>query len=63
MSKNNCVITRNFAFGKTQYKKGPAFLSGGAEDFAVENNLATDWIAAPSKPVKKAKKETKHVTI
>ena len=63
MSKPNCKITRNFAFGDKQYKKGSeAYLSGDAEAFALENNLATDWIAKPA--VKKApKKTTKSVTI
>ena len=39
--KPNCTITRNFAFGGKQYKKGTeAYLSGDAKDFAALNRLA-----------------------
>ena len=40
--KPNCIITRNFAFGNKQYKKGTeTYLSGEAKDFAALNRLAT----------------------
>jgi len=37
----NCTITRNFAFGGKQYKKGKqAYLSGEVKEFAAMNRCA-----------------------
>lgn len=39
--KPNCMITRNFAFGGKQYKKGKeVYLSGDTKDFAALNRCA-----------------------
>lgn len=37
----NCTVTRNFAFGDKQYKKGKEYhLSGDVKDFAALNRCA-----------------------
>jgi hypothetical protein len=39
--KANCIVTRNFAFGDKQYKKGKhVYLNGEVKEFAALNRCA-----------------------